>query len=470
MSELSIRKVLVANRGEIALRVIRTCRVLGIATVAVYSEADAEQRHVMEADEAVLIGPAEARASYLDVARVIEAARSTGADALHPGYGFLSENATLARACADAGIAFVGPPADVLEASADKLTVKRRVAAAGVAVIPGPLEPVAEDRDALAAAAKATGYPLLLKASAGGGGKGMRRVDAPADLQAAAEGARREAGGAFGSTELYLERIIASARHVEVQIVADAAGTVAVYGCRDCSMQRRNQKVLEESPAPGLDVATLQQAASKAARALDYRNAGTVEFLVGPDGTILFLELNRRLQVEHPVTEMVHGIDLVALQLRVADGYVFPADHAVPPARGHAMEARVYAEDPAAGFMPSPGTLLLVEAPEGPGIRVDAAWRTGMRVTPHYDPMLAKIIAHGETRTEALARLDRALADTVVLGVRTNIAFLRTLLADADFRAARLATDAIDKRLDELVALSEPGAAPVLAAIPAELL
>ncbi len=470
MNDVTLKKVLIANRGEIAIRVIRSCRVLGIATVAVYSEVDADQRHVREADEAVCIGPAEARASYLNVEAVVQAAVDTGADSVHPGYGFLSENAAFARACAEAGLVFIGPPAAVLDDAADKLVVKRHVAAAGVPVIPGPLEPVSEDLAVLTAAAEATGYPLLLKASAGGGGKGMRRVETPDGLQAAAEGARREAGGAFGNTELYLERIIAPARHVEVQVVCDADGSARTYGCRDCSMQRRHQKVLEESPVPGLATEAIEEAARKAASALGYRNAGTVEMLVEPDGTFWFLELNCRLQVEHPVTELVYGVDLVALQLAVASGRVFKTPHELGAARGHAIEARIYAEDPATGFLPSPGTLLHLVPPEGPGIRVDAAWFGGMVVSPHYDPLLAKVIAHGETRDEALARLDRALADTVVLGVRTNIAFLRTLLADHDFRHAVLRTDAIDARLEELTALPPLADEVVLAAVADELL
>jgi len=469
MTVIAFSKVLVANRGEIALRVLRTCRVHGIATVAVYSEPDADARHVREADEAVCLGPAEARLSYLDVDKIIDAAKQTGAEAIHPGYGFLSENAALSRACQDAGIVFVGPPAEVLEGSADKLTVKRKVAAAGVPVIPGPLDAVSEDPAILEQAAADTGYPLLLKASAGGGGKGMRRVDDPADLHTAAEGARREAGGAFGNTELYLERIIAPARHVEVQIVCDDAGGVRIFGCRDCSMQRRNQKVLEEAPAPNIDPAAVQEAAANAARALGYVNAGTVEMLVEPDGTGWFLELNRRLQVEHPVTEMVYGVDLVALQLRIASGHRFEDEADLRP-QGHAIEARVYAEDPAAGFLPSPGTLLHVEEPQGPGIRVDAAWETGGVVTPHYDPMLAKVIAYGATRAEAILRLDRALAETVVLGVRTNVAFLRTLLADDAFQPANLRIDAIDQRLDELTALPPAGDEVILAAAADELL
>lgn len=470
MTAIRFSKVLVANRGEIALRIMRTCRVHGIATVAVYSEADADARHVREADEAVLLGPAEARQSYLDVDKIIAAAQETGAEAIHPGYGFLSENAVLSRACQDAGIVFVGPPAEVLEGSADKLTVKQKVAAGGVPVIPGPLEAVSEDPATLEQAAADTGYPLLLKASAGGGGKGMRRVDAPDDLHAAAEGARREAGGAFGSTELYLERIIAPARHVEVQIVCDDAGGVRIYGMRDCSMQRRNQKVLEEAPAPGVDPAALEQAAADAAKALGYVNAGTVEMLVEPDGSAWFLELNRRLQVEHPVTEMVYGVDLVALQLRIASGHRFSDDEVVGAPQGHAIEARIYAEDPSTGFLPSPGDLLYVQEPEGPGVRVDAAWASGGRVTPHYDPMLAKVICHGQTREEAIRRLDRALAETVVLGVKTNVAFLRTLLAADVFEPEGLRIDAIDSRLDELTAVPAAGDEVVLAAAADELL
>ncbi len=467
---VSFRKVLVANRGEIALRVMRTCRVMGVATVAVYSEIDADQRHVLEADEAVCIGPAEARASYLNIEAIIEAAKATEAEAIHPGYGFLSENAAFAKACEDAGVVFVGPSADVLRDSSDKLIVKRRAAEAGCPVIPGPLDAVSEESAKLRAAANETGYPLMLKASAGGGGKGMRRVEREEDLESAAESARREAGGAFGNTELYLERMIEGARHVEVQVVCDNYGSTRFFGCRDCSMQRRNQKVIEEAPAPGVAVGDIQEAAGKLVEALGYRGAGTIEFLVEPDGSFWFLELNRRLQVEHPVTEECFGVDLVALQLQVADGEGFAAGERSVFSQGHAVEARVYAEDPAGGFLPSPGRVLYVAEPEGPGIRVDSALAAGMDVSPNYDPMLAKVIAHGETRDEAIARLDAALAETVIFGVRTNIAFLRTLLADPDFRAARLRNDAIDSRTDELVQLPEPGAEVVLAAAAAELL
>jgi acetyl-CoA/propionyl-CoA carboxylase, biotin carboxylase, biotin carboxyl carrier protein len=454
VTRLPFRRVLVANRGEIALRVIRTLRALGLESVAVFSDADARARHVEEADLAVRLGPAEARSSYLSIPSLLDAVHATGAQAVHPGYGFLSENAGFARALADAGVTFVGPPADVLEASADKLAVKRRVAAAGVPVIPGPLDAVPDEPAALARAAQATGYPLLLKAVAGGGGKGMRTVRSEAELAEAAEGARREAGGAFGSTALYVERLISGARHVEVQVLCDAFGEVRVLGERDCSLQRRHQKVLEEAPAPDLPDgvrARLHEAGAAAARALGYVNAGTVEFLVEPGGACWFLEVNRRLQVEHPVTEEVYGIDLVAWQLRVAAGERLPPKERFV-ARGHAIEARVYAEDPAQGFLPSCGTLRALSAPEGPGVRVDAAWREGLEVTPFYDPLLAKVIAHGETRAEALQRLDAALARTAVLGVATNVGYLRAILADEGVRAGRLATDLLDVRGAALVA------------------
>ena len=465
-------RVLVANRGEIARRVIRTVKALGLTSIAVYSDADAKAPHVEEADEAVRIGPPEARSSYLSIPALLAAARSTRAEAVHPGYGFLSENAAFARALADARIVFVGPPADVLEGSDDKLVVKRRVAAAGVPVIPGPLELVSEEPTALRQAARATGYPLLLKAAAGGGGKGMRTVPREGDLLEAAEGARREAGGAFGSTALYLERLVTPARHVEVQVLCDEHGDVLVLGERDCSVQRRHQKVLEEAPAPALSPALrkrLHEAGAAAARALGYRNAGTVEFLVDPEGRPWVLEVNRRLQVEHPVTEMVFVLDLVEQQLRLAAGERVPRSADLVP-RGAAIEARVYAEDPARGFLPSCGTLLHVTAPTGEGVRVDAAWREGLEVTPWYDPLLAKVIAHGATREEALDRLDRALAQTAVLGVRTNVGHLRAILHDADFRAARLSTDLLERRAAHLAEPAVDADDVALLAAAAELL
>ncbi len=466
MTRLPFRKVLVANRGEIALRILRTLRTMGLASVAVYSDADADHPHVFEADEAVWIGAAEARASYLDIEAVLAAARSTGADAIHPGYGFLSEDADFARAVAEAGLVFIGPPAEVLAESADKLTVKRRVAAAGVPVIPGPLDLVGEGTDDLVAAGREAGYPLLLKAAAGGGGKGMRIVEREEDVVRLAEAARREAGGAFGKADLYVERVLRPARHVEVQVLADTAGTVAVLGERDCSVQRRHQKVLEETPAPGLSPdlrRRLHEAGAEAARAIGYLNAGTVEFLLAEDGTFYFLEFNRRLQVEHPVTEAVLGLDLVSWQLRLAAGEHLPSNGAFAP-RGHAIEARVYAEDPAHGFLPSSGRILAHREAEGPGVRVDSALSVGMEISSHYDPLLMKVIAHGETREEALRKLDHALAETVVLGLRTNVGFLRRVLDCEPFRAEELRTDLLEREGPALAADPEPEAGVFLAA------
>jgi acetyl/propionyl-CoA carboxylase alpha subunit len=452
-------KVLVANRGEIAVRILRTLRALGIRSVAVYSEADAKALHVSEADEAVLIGASEPRESYLRVDPVVAAARTVRADAIHPGYGFLSERADFARACESAGIVFVGPPAAVLEATGDKLGVKARVAKAGVPVIPGPLGPVGEGADALAAAAKATGFPMLLKAIGGGGGRGLRRVDRASDLGPAAESARREAGGAFGDARLYAEALILPARHVEVQILCDARGEVRVLGDRDCSLQRRHQKVIEEAPAPNLsDVTrrTLHDAAVTAAKALGYRNAGTCEFLVDPKGRPYFLEVNRRIQVEHPVTEAIFGLDLVEWQLRVAAGEALPPAGTWTP-HGHAIEARVCAEDPAKGFLPASGTIVRLDEPRGPGLRVDGGFATGKEVPPYYDSMLMKVIAFAETREGAIARLDAALAETAVLGVASNVWFLRRLLADEDVRAARLSTDHLDVHAARF---ADPGPVP----------
>jgi acetyl-CoA/propionyl-CoA carboxylase biotin carboxyl carrier protein len=444
MGAVTIRKVLVANRGEIAVRVIRTLRAMGLASVAVHSDADAGALHVQEADEAVRIGPAEPGASYLSISAIVEAARRTGAGAVHPGYGFLSERFELARALEEAGIAFVGPPAAVLEGTRDKLGVKARVAAAGVPVIPGPPGAIADGAAALREAARATGFPMLLKAVSGGGGKGMRRVAAEPELAEAAASARREAGGAFGDARLYAEALIEPARHVEAQVLADARGEVRVLGTRDCSVQRRHQKLIEEAPAPGLAPetrATVERAAADAARALGYRNAGTVEFLVDPRGRAFFLEVNRRLQVEHPVTEACLGIDLVAWQLRIAMGEPLPPEGAWV-ARGHAVEARVCAEDPDNGFLPSAGEIVAWREPRGPGLRVDAGFGAGSTVPPFYDSLLMKVIAHGETRDEAIRRLDAALAETGVLGVRTNVGYLRQVLQSADFRAGRLSIGA----------------------------
>ena len=446
--------VLVANRGEIARRILRTLKALGIRSVAIYSEADRDAVHVREADVAVCVGPAAPAQSYLRIDAVVEAARATGAQAVHPGYGFLSENAGLARACAAAGIAFVGPGAEALEIMGDKIRAKRHVAAAGVPTVAGVSDPGLDD-DALVAAAAGMDYPLLIKPSAGGGGKGMHVVEAPERLPEALVTARRVAAAAFGDDTLFLERLIESPRHIEVQVLADTHGTVVHLGERECSLQRRHQKVIEEAPSPLLDPDTRERigrAACQVARSVGYAGAGTVEFLVAADRPeeFFFMEMNTRLQVEHPVTELVTGVDLVAHQLRVAAGEPLALAQQDVVLTGHAVEARVYAEDPARGFLPTAGTVLALEEPSGPGIRVDSSLAQGLTVGSDYDPMLAKVIAWGEDREQALDRLDSALADTVVLGVGTNTEYLRALLADPAVRAGELDTTLIERRLPEL--------------------
>ncbi|MFZ2527804.1 MAG: biotin carboxylase N-terminal domain-containing protein, partial [Rhodococcus sp. (in: high G+C Gram-positive bacteria)] len=434
--------VLVANRGEIAVRVIRTLRRMGIRSVAVYSDADAGALHVLEADTAVRIGPAAARESYLDIAKVIDAARSTGARAIHPGYGFLSENSAFAQACADAGIAFLGPPAKAIETMGDKITAKNAVSAFDVPVVPGISRPGLTDDELIAGAAD-VGYPVLVKPSAGGGGKGMRLVTDPADLPDALVSARREAASAFGDDTLFLERFVQRPRHIEVQIVADTHGNVVHLGERECSLQRRHQKVIEEAPSPLLDEATrarIGAAACNTARSVDYTGAGTVEFIVSADAPdeFFFMEMNTRLQVEHPVTELVTGLDLVEWQVRVAAGEPLGFTQDDITLTGHAIEARVYAEDPARGFLPTGGTVLGLDEASGTGVRVDSGLREGTVVGSDYDPMLSKVIAHGPDRASALRRLDRALSETAVLGVVTNIDFARFLLADPDVQAGAL--------------------------------
>lgn len=442
--------VLVANRGEIAVRVLRTLRTMGLRSVAVYSDADAHAPHVHAADTAVRLGPAAARESYLNIDRIVEAARRTGAQAVHPGYGFLSENAAFATALEAAGIVFLGPPASAIEIMGDKITAKNTVAASGVPVVPGIAEPGLTDAELLAAATD-IGYPVLVKPSAGGGGKGMRRVDDPVDLPAALVSARREAAAAFGDDTLFLERFVTRPRHIEVQILADTHGTVLHLGERECSLQRRHQKVIEEAPSPLLDTETrarIGAAACATARSVDYVGAGTVEFIVSADrpDEFFFMEMNTRLQVEHPVTEMVTGFDLVECQVRIAAGQrIRPAQDDIR-LHGHAVEARVYAEDPARGFLPTGGTVLDLVEPAGAGIRVDSGLAVGTVVGSDYDPMLAKIVAHGPDRATALDALDRALAATVVLGVATNIDFLRFLLADPEVAAGRLDTALLDRR------------------------
>jgi acetyl-CoA/propionyl-CoA carboxylase, biotin carboxylase, biotin carboxyl carrier protein len=466
-------KVLIANRGEIAVRVIRTLRALGIDSVTVYSDADAGARHVREADEAVRIGPPPAAASYLNIDAIIAAALAAGAQAVHPGYGFLAENAAFATACADAGLVFVGPPPSAIEAMGDKIAAKATVAKAGVPVVPGAGEAGLTDEELKEKVHRWNDpwFPLLVKPSAGGGGKGMRVVRSAAELPEALTGARREATAAFGDGTLLVERYLERPRHIEIQVLADSHGTIVHLGERECTLQRRHQKIIEESPSPLLNPSRRQamgQAAIEAARSVGYVGAGTVEFIVpgttpgtGADFEFFFMEMNTRLQVEHPVTELVYGLDLVEWQLRVAAGERLPfAPGAVPATGGHAVEARVYAEDPARGFLPTGGTVLALREPTGPHVRVDSGLSVGTAITSAYDPMLAKIIAWGADRPTALRRLDSALAETVILGVPTNVAFLRTLLANPAVQAGHL-----DTGLAERVA-AEPADTPdeVLAA------
>ncbi|MFQ6392465.1 acetyl/propionyl/methylcrotonyl-CoA carboxylase subunit alpha [Nocardia sp. KC 131] len=443
--------VLVANRGEIAVRVIRTLRALGIRSVAVYSDADAEARHVREADVAVHLGPAPARASYLAIDKVVAAAVRSGAQAVHPGYGFLSENAAFAAALAEAGIVFLGPPVKAIEIMGDKIAAKNTVAAFDVPVVPGIAKPGLTDAELIAAATD-IGYPVLVKPSAGGGGKGMRLVEAPQQLPDALAGARREAGAAFGDDTLFLERFVLRPRHIEVQILADQFGQVIHLGERECSLQRRHQKVVEEAPSPLLDAQTrarIGAAACDTARSVNYVGAGTVEFIVSADrpDEFFFMEMNTRLQVEHPVTELVTGVDLVECQVRIAAGQQLTVEQDEIRLVGHAIEARVYAEDPGRGFLPTGGTVLDLSEPQGNGVRVDSGLRIGTVVGSDYDPMLSKVIAHGNDRGAALAKLDRALADTVLLGVTSNIEFLRFLLADPDVVAGKLDTGLLDRRV-----------------------
>jgi acetyl-CoA/propionyl-CoA carboxylase biotin carboxyl carrier protein len=441
--------VLVANRGEIACRVIATLRRLGIRSAAVYSDADAGAKHVALADVAVRIGPAAAAQSYLSIEAVLDAAARVGADAIHPGYGFLAENAEFARACAAAGSVFIGPPPAAIEAMGDKIAAKALVAGRGVPVVPGSSGAGLDDA-ALTAAAAEVGYPLLIKPSAGGGGKGMQVVTVASDLPSALASARRIASASFGDDTLLLERFIASPRHIEVQVLADRHGTVVHLGERECSLQRRHQKVIEEAPSPLLDAATrtrIGEAACEVARSVSYDGAGTVEFLVSDadPGTFFFIEMNTRLQVEHPVTELVTGVDLVELQLRIAAGEPLPLAQSDVVVTGHAIEARVYAESPARGFLPATGTVLDLVEPAGEGLRVDSSLVPGLVVSGDYDPMLAKAIAYGADRTEALARLDALLHDYVVLGVETNIGYLRDLIASPEVQSGRLDTGLIDR-------------------------
>ncbi|MFE4644080.1 acetyl/propionyl/methylcrotonyl-CoA carboxylase subunit alpha [Streptomyces sp. NPDC056730] len=458
--------VLIANRGEIAVRVIRTLRALGVRSVAVFSDADADARHVREADTAVRIGPAAAAESYLRVDRLLEAAARTGAQAVHPGYGFLAENAGFARACADAGLVFVGPPAPAIALMGDKIRAKETVRAAGVPVVPGSSGGGLSD-DQLAEAARGIGMPVLLKPSAGGGGKGMRLVRAEAALAEEIAAARREARSSFGDDTLLVERWVDRPRHIEIQVLADGRGNVLHLGERECSLQRRHQKVVEEAPSVLLDGATraaMGEAAVRAARSCGYEGAGTVEFIVpgGDPSSYFFMEMNTRLQVEHPVTELAvsvggrRGLDLVEWQLRIASGEELPFGQGDIAFEGHAVEARVCAEDPARGFLPSGGTVLALREPEGDGVRTDSGLSEGADVGSAYDPMLSKVIAYGPDRATALRRLRAALAETVTLGVPTNAGFLRRLLAHPSVVAGELDTGLVEREAAGLLAEAVP--------------
>ena len=446
-------KVLVANRGEIAVRIMRACREMGLPTVAVWSDCDRLAPHVRYADEAVGLQADAPGESYLRIEKIIDAAKRTGADAVHPGYGFLAENAAFARAVQEAGLTFIGPSADVIDLMGGKTAARAAAARAGVPIVPGSGGPLPHDAtpDQLQAAGDSVGYPLFVKAVAGGGGKGMRLVRDPELLLRAIEGARSEAASAFGDGSVYLERCIEHGRHIEVQLLADAHGTVVPFVERECSIQRRHQKVIEESPSPVVSAETrraLAGAAASLAREVGYTNAGTIEMLYDDDGSFYFLEMNTRLQVEHPVTEMVTGIDLVRWQLRIAQGERLDIDpeKALTP-DGHAIECRVYAEDPDAGFMPCPGLLTAHRPPAGPGVRVDAGVEAGFEVPVHYDSMVAKLVAHASDRPTAIARMDRALSEYEIAGVPTTIPLFRWLLAHDDVVAGRFDTTFLDRVL-----------------------
>jgi 3-methylcrotonyl-CoA carboxylase alpha subunit len=466
------RTLLIANRGEIACRVIRTARAMGLRTVAVYSEADRDAMHVAMADEAVLLGPARARDSYLNIERVIEAARKSGAEAVHPGYGFLSESAEFAQACREAGLVFVGPTADMIEAMGSKSGSKMLMEKAGVPLVPG-YHGEAQDEATLAKAAAKIGFPVLVKASAGGGGRGMRVVGSASELAAAIVSAKREAKAAFGDDRMLIEKFVENPRHIEVQVIGDSHGNLLSLFERECTLQRRHQKVIEEAPSPTLDAVKREAvcaAARKAAAAVTYVGAGTIEF-VSDGKNVFFIEMNTRLQVEHPVTELVTGIDLVEWQLRVAFGEKLPLAQNEIRLNGHAIEARVYAENPHKNFMPSVGKIRRWRLPEqSNGLRIDAGYREGDAVSPHYDAMLAKVIAWAPTRDAAIERLDRGLEDTDIRGIVTNIPFLSALVTHPDVRANAIDTGFIERELKELTPVpSAPGDLELCAAAAAIL-
>jgi acetyl-CoA carboxylase biotin carboxylase subunit len=440
-------KVLIANRGEIAVRIIRACRELGVETVAVFSDVDRAALHVRYANEAYHIGAPPARQSYLNIERILEVAKRSGADAIHPGYGFLAERPDFAQSVIDAGLVWIGPPATAIGAMGDKVTARQTVEAAGVPVVPGTELDL--DDDALSVAADFVGFPLLIKATAGGGGKGMRLVERQEDFERALHGARREAEAAFGDGAVYLEKVIEDARHIEVQILADEYGNVLHLGERECSIQLRHQKLIEESPSPAVDEELRQEMgaiAVRAAKAVNFVNAGTIEFLLDKDRSFYFLEMNTRLQVEHPVTELVTGIDIVKAQLRIARGRRLPFSQDDVQMKGWAIECRINAEDPYNGFLPSIGVVDDITLPTGPGVRVDTGIYEGFEITPYYDPLICKLICWGETRAEALLRMRRALEEYRIMGIKTNIPFHQRILDSHRFMAGQFDTTFVEQR------------------------
>ncbi len=456
----AIRKILIANRGEIALRILRACRELGIGVVAVYSDADRAALHVLHADEAYRLGPAPSAESYLRGDRILEIAQQSGADAIHPGYGFLSENADFAQACQEAGVTFIGPPASAMRTLGSKTRARQAADRAGMPRTPGSTEGLRSLEEALAIA-EGIGYPVMLKAAAGGGGKGMRAIATPEEMPSAFEGARDEAARAFGSSEVYLEKLIQRPRHIEIQVMADQHGNAIYLGERECSVQRRHQKVIEEAPSAVVDPdlrERMGEAACRLALSAGYTNAGTVEFLLDTDENFYFLEMNTRLQVEHPVTELVTGLDLVHLQIAVAEGQPLPLQQQDVHLRGHAIECRIYAEDPDNNFFPSPGEITRLLRPGGPGIREDIGIYEGWVVPMEYDPMLSKLIAYAPTRAAAIERMLRALDEYVIGGIRTNLGLFRRILTDPAFRSADIDTGYLDRLL--ATAAASPGIAP----------
>jgi acetyl-CoA carboxylase, biotin carboxylase subunit len=439
------KKILIANRGEIAVRLIRACRELGITSVAVYSEIDRAALHVLKADEAYLVGPAPAAESYLNMERILAAAREAGADAIHPGYGFLSENAEFARACKNAGVKFIGPPPDAIEAMGSKTRARQHMEKAGVPFVPGTSRGVGSAKEAMEIASQ-IGYPVMLKAAAGGGGKGMRRVENEQDMASALASAQSESERAFGSGEVYLEKAIINPRHIEIQVLADEHGNCVHLGERECSIQRRHQKVLEESPSPAVNDSMRErmgEIAVKAAKSVGYANAGTIEFLADAESNFYFLEMNTRLQVEHPVTELVYGIDLVHLQIRIAAGEKLPFSQKDVKRQGHAIECRIYAEDE--NYFPSPGKITALSEPAGPAIRLDSGVYEGWEVPVTYDPLLAKLVGSGATREQAIARLRRAIGEYHIGGIQSNLALFQRILSDPEFMAGRTDTGYLER-------------------------